>query len=116
MTGTGTAGRATEKPEQPRRQRRHVSWDMVKQYPPPLLDHSTTPASVAILIKTSSEMARSIRSEFQPGCDDGAGLGPDCEMWLGGLTQWEDHKNRKKHLKNTQKEEEWQMRRDELRS
>ena len=28
---------------------------------------------------------------------------PDCEMWLNGPTQWEDHKIGKKHKKNVKK-------------
>ena len=48
-------------------------------------------------------------SKPEPALDSVPRLGPDCEMCLNGLTQWEDE-NSKKHLKNTQKEEEWPIR------
>ena len=35
--------------------------------------------------------------------DDGAVYCLDCEMWLNGPTQWEDHKWGKKHKKNLQR-------------
>lgn len=39
-----------------------------------------------------------------PGApEEGAVWCSDCEMWLNGPTQWEDHKIGKKHRKNTQK-------------
>ena len=37
--------------------------------------------------------------------DDGAVYCLDCEMWLNGPTQWEDHKWGKKHKKNLQRKQ-----------
>ena len=48
--------------------------------PPPLVDQTPPPAQ-----NTQGEAVH---------C-------PDCDMWLNGPTQWEDHKIGKKHIKNT---------------
>ena len=41
--------------------------------------------------------------------DDGAVYCQDCEMWLNGPVQWEDHKWGKKHKKNLRGKHKWKI-------
>ena len=53
--------------------------------------------------KGEEEIDRAKAPSNDTGKAGGAVYCPDCEMWLSGPTQWEDHKIGKKHRKNTQK-------------
>ena len=53
--------------------------------------------------KGEEEIDRAKAPSNDTGEAGGAVYCPDCEMWLNGPIQWEDHKIGKKHQKNVQK-------------
>ena len=68
---------------------------------PMLLDAGTA----AELSDSSSDEGGDTMPASAPGACEGAVYCPDCEMWLNGPTQWEDHKIGKKHQKKHAEEE-----------
>jgi dsRNA-specific ribonuclease len=59
--------------------------------------------------------ARAVAQGGSGSGGDGAVWCPDCEMWLNGPTQWEDHKKEKNIKKNTSRRSHAAIRRQKLR-